>query len=113
MTNEDLDNELLNILHHHVGRENAIGRWDLVEKIYGPVVFYQRNDDNLDDRKIRAAVSRLREHGYFICDQGNGKGRYLASNAAILIRLRRLGMRLPTKWARYTTYKDIPGREQP
>lgn len=76
-----LDRDVLYVLQFHVGKGNAIERWDLVERITGefvPEAF--RNDDNPDDRKIRMAVSRLRAEGHLICDLGNGNGRYIAAN---------------------------------
>ncbi len=76
-----LDREVLYVLQFHIGKGNAIERWDLVERITGeyvPEAF--RNDDNPDDRKIRMAVSRLRAEGHLICDLGDGNGRYIAAN---------------------------------
>ena len=81
MSDTELDHALLYVLRQHVGKENAISRWDMVEIIYGqhvPEPF--RNDKNDLDRSIRYAVSRLRIEGHFICDMGNGDGRYLAKD---------------------------------
>lgn len=81
MTDEQLDNALLYILRQHIGKESAVDRWDMVEIIFGehvPEPF--RNDKNDQDRQIRYAVSRLRIAGHFICDMGDGDGRYLAKD---------------------------------
>lgn len=80
LTDEELDRGLITILNQHVGKRQAINRWDLVEKIFGRVPQHLQHDDNIDDRQIRYAVSRLREEGNLICDLGNGNGRYLAAN---------------------------------
>lgn len=81
-TDEELDSELLYILNQHVGKANAIKRWDLVAKIFGPVAAHLQNDGNVDDRRIREAVNRLRSRAHLICDLGNAQGRYLANNEA-------------------------------
>jgi hypothetical protein len=78
---DTLDRSLLYVLNQHIGKSNAIERWDLVETITGKrVPEPMRNDSNVDDREIRYAVNRLRKEGYLICDMGNGNGRYLAAN---------------------------------
>ena len=78
LTDEQLDTEVLFRIKRHVGRKNAIGRWELVAKIYGAVLPQDQNDSNPADRLIREAVARLRKRGVLICDMGNGQGRYLA-----------------------------------
>ena len=81
-TDDDLDREVLFQLGFHVGKENAVERWALVEKIHGVAVpIEQRNDDNLLDREIRYSVGRLRMRGYLICDLGSGTGRWIAATA--------------------------------
>jgi hypothetical protein len=90
-TDEQLDRELLYILNQHIGKEQAIPRWDLVAKIYGPVMLHERNDKNPRDRAIRYSVSRLRAKGHLICDLGNGRGRYMAANESEF-------------WEMYTSY---------
>src|SRR5688572_19502334 len=81
MTNDELDRGLLHILLRHRGKKNAIGRWELVEKVYGqPVPMELQNDDNLQDRDIRYAVARLRTAGHLICDLGTGSGRWIAAD---------------------------------
>lgn len=76
MTNDDLDRKVLYSLLNHQGKENRIGRWELVEQVFGDEVPPEfQNDDNLLDRDIRYAVSRLRGAGHLICDMGDGAGR--------------------------------------
>ncbi len=81
MTNEALDRDVLHILLLHQGKSNRIGRWELVERVFGgPVLPEFQNDDNLYDRDIRYSVGRLRAAGYLICDLGDGTGRWMAAN---------------------------------
>src|SRR5688572_27411909 len=75
------DLKVLHILLTHQGKDHKIGRWELVEKVYGePVPVDQQNDGNLKDREIRYSVARLRSQGYLICDLGDGTGRWMAAN---------------------------------
>ncbi len=81
MTNDELDRGVLHILLRHRGKKQAIGRWELVEKVFGqPVPIELQNDDNLQDRDIRYAVARLRTEGHLICDLGTGSGRWIAAD---------------------------------
>jgi len=66
-------------LKGHTGKENPMGRWEMVAKIYGPEACFPESDDNFADRQIRQAVARLRKRGVLICDMGDGMGRYLAA----------------------------------
>lgn len=82
LTNDQLDWAVLHFVLRHQGKANAIGRWELVEQVFGePVPPEERNDGNLRDRDIRYAVGRLRKQGYLICDLGDGAGRWMASTA--------------------------------
>ena len=78
-TDEALDGEVLFIIRQHQGKQNAIGRWELVERLFGRGACEPRNDDNSADRDIRYSVARLRKRGVLICDMGDGAGRYIAS----------------------------------
>ncbi len=77
LTDEQLDASVLFCLKQHRGRNNPIGRWQLVAKIYGPEAMHPQSDDNLADRQIRESVERLRKSGALICDMADGKGRFL------------------------------------
>jgi len=77
-TDEALDGEVLFIIRQHQGKQNAVGRWELVERLFGREACEPRTDDNLADRQIRYSVARLRKQGVLICDMGDGRGRYLA-----------------------------------
>lgn len=78
-TDEVLDGEVLFVIRQHRGKQNAIGRWELVERLFGRAACEPRNDQNTADRDIRDSVSRLRKRGVLICDMGDGAGRYIAS----------------------------------
>lgn len=77
LSEDQLDAEVLFQLKRHLGKGHPIGRWELVEKIYGITASFPRNDGNVYDRKIREAVNRLRKQGVLICDMGDGAGRFL------------------------------------
>ncbi|HEX2994758.1 MAG TPA: hypothetical protein VHP14_08040 [Anaerolineales bacterium] len=74
-----LDRDVLVWLKHHVGKQNAIGRWELVQRIFGEEAARVQSDENQYDRQIRDAVVRLRRSGLLICDMGDGRGRYVAA----------------------------------
>lgn len=76
-----LDRDVLFHLSIHRGKGDPIGRWELVEKIFGRAAREPESDENLYDRHVRASVERLRVEGHLICDMGDGRGRYLASTA--------------------------------
>jgi DNA-binding FadR family transcriptional regulator len=80
-TDDELDREVLFQLKMHVGHKNAVDRWELVAKIFGPGADLPRSDDNVSDRQIREAVRRLRRQGVIICDMGDGRGRFLAETS--------------------------------
>lgn len=78
-TDSELDAHVLFFLKQHVGKEQPIGRWEIVAKIFGPDAALEHNDSNYADRQVRDAVERLRHGGALICDMGNGEGRFMAS----------------------------------
>lgn len=81
LTEDELDERLRKLFSLHQGRENAIDRWDLVRRIFGETADIPRNDDNVQDRMIRAAVQRLRHGGLMVLDMNDGKGRFVAQDA--------------------------------
>ena len=89
ISEQQLDAEVLFQLKQHRGRNNPIGRWQLVAKIYGPEAMHPQNDDNMADRQIRESVERLRKSGALICDMADVPVLYkpfLASEVLSLIR---------------------------
>lgn len=82
LTDEQLDANVLYFLSKpSVDAGNRLDRWELVAQVYGErVPEHLRNDDHPLDRGVRESVSRLRMAGHLICDMGDGKGRWIASN---------------------------------
>lgn len=78
ISEEQLETEVLFWLKRHRGRQNPIGRWELVAKIFGAGAALDESDNNPADRQIRETVERLRKRGVLICDMGDGTGRFLA-----------------------------------
>jgi hypothetical protein len=80
LTDDQLDETLKKLFHLHQGKANAIKRWDLVIKVFGEGSDIPRTDGNNYDRQIRDSVERLRNHGVFILNLNDGRGRYLMAN---------------------------------
>jgi hypothetical protein len=74
LSDKELDNAVLFILHQHMGKENAIGRWELVEKVFGAdvVIETMRNNNNVFDRQVRDSIERWRSQGQHLCNLGKG-----------------------------------------
>lgn len=70
----ELDRVVLHFINMHRGRENAINRWVLVERVFGAGAAAQplRNNNNIWDRQVRDSIERLRESGQHICNLGDG-----------------------------------------
>lgn len=81
LTDDELDERLKKLFEIHQGRDQAIERWELVRRIFGESADIPRNDDNAQDRLVRAAVQRLRHGGVMILDMNDGRGRFLAQDA--------------------------------
>lgn len=78
-SDEELDREVLHVLKQHTGKNNPVGRWELVSKIFGASSAIQQNDENPADRVIRESIARQRKNGLLVCNMGDGRGSYLAS----------------------------------
>lgn len=79
-TDGQLDGHVMQAFTRHVGKGNPIGRWELVAWIFGPAAAVPQDDNNVHDRQIRESIARLRRSGALICNLGDGRGMYLASN---------------------------------
>jgi hypothetical protein len=77
----EFDRAVLFILHQHKGLENAIKRWDLVERVFGKdaVIEPLRNNNNAYDRQVRDSIERWRSQGQHICNIGDG-GYFIANS---------------------------------
>jgi len=80
LTDEELDARLRGLLKLHVGKEQAIKRWDLVIAVFGVGSDLPRTDANSYDRQIRDGVERLRNHGVLILNLNDGRGRYVSAS---------------------------------
>jgi DNA-binding transcriptional regulator PaaX len=70
-----LDRALLRILSYHSGRQNAIGRGELVANL-------RRHGFHVSERAMRAQISQLRKAGYLIGSApGSDGGYYLIQSA--------------------------------
>ena len=89
-TKDQLDDEIRYQLYQHLGRGNAIDRWDLVRAVFGkdaalalvdmhPQDMDESGDHNRFDRRIRDGIERLRNNGHMICNMGSGDGYYIAA----------------------------------
>lgn len=78
-TDAELDREVLFVMNMHRGQENAVSRWELVEKVFGRDAALVRSDGNTYDRQLRQSISRLRMRGHIICNLGEGSGYFLAT----------------------------------
>ena len=79
-SDEVLDREVLFLLKQHTGKQNPIGRWELVARLFCTVVPSEQNDGNYADRQVRDSVERLRKAGVLVCDMADGTGRFLAES---------------------------------
>ena len=67
-----LDRALLSILRYHIGRDNAIPRDNLLERL-------KSMGWRTGDRLMRAQINLLRKDGHLICSAGgHGGGYYIA-----------------------------------
>jgi DNA-binding transcriptional regulator PaaX len=64
-----LDRALLRILSYHSGRQNAIGRGELVANL-------RRHGFAVSERAMRAQISQLRKSGYLIGSAAGADGGY-------------------------------------
>lgn len=72
--NPKFTRSLLSTLQFHIGRDNAIPRSDLLEKL-------KMMGWDTGDRVMRAQINLLRKQGALICSAGgHGGGYYLARN---------------------------------
>lgn len=80
LTDDELDKRLERIFAAHQGKDKAIKRWDLVIEVFGAGADLPRNDTNTQDRQVRDAVERLRNHGWLILNLNDGRGRWLCAS---------------------------------
>ena len=67
------------ILSQHIGQQNAISRWALVERIFGREAAADRGNNNPFDRQIRDIIAEIRVDD-LIVSSSNGAGYWLAAS---------------------------------
>lgn len=78
-TSEEVERELRYILSKHIGRANAVSRWELVERIFGREAAANRSNNNPFDRQIREAIEKWRDVDLIISSSG-ASGYWLAAD---------------------------------
>lgn len=76
----DICETIMAVLQFHVGQSQAINRWELVVKVFGPGKDLPRTDANPFDRAVRKAIEHLRHTGEMICNLGDGSGFFLPAS---------------------------------
>ena len=79
-SDQQLDGHVMQAFTRHIGKQNPIGRWELVAWIFGAAAAVSQDDNNVYDRQIRESIARLRKAGALICNMGDGRGMYVASS---------------------------------
>lgn len=74
MTVEDLKPVIvLKLKAHHAGSAHRAEKWEFVEAVCGVTIAEsERNNNNLFERRVRAAISELRKEGALICSDTTG-----------------------------------------
>jgi len=71
----ELDRIVVSALRSHIGRQNAISRRELLEKLRPAVIALGMRPARLD-RNVRLAINRARKAGHLICATGGMNGGY-------------------------------------
>lgn len=79
ISQQEIERQVRFILSMHIGREKAISRWELVERIFGREAAADRGNNNPFDRMIRDIIAKYRVED-LIVSSSNGAGYWLASN---------------------------------
>lgn len=76
---EEVERQVRYILSKHIGKENPVSRWELVERIFGREAAANRGNNNPFDRQIREIIEKYRVDD-LIVSSSNGAGYWLAAN---------------------------------
>ena len=60
-TKSEVEAEVRGILAMHRGKEQAISRWELVERVFGREAARERGNNNPFDRQIREVIEKYRD----------------------------------------------------
>lgn len=66
-----VEQEVRHILSMHRGRENAISRWALVERVFGREAAAVRSNNNPFDRQIRNVIEKWRDIDLIVSSSGS------------------------------------------
>lgn len=75
----EIEAEVRHILSFHKGKANPVGRWELVERIFGREAAANRGNNNPFDRQIRQAIEKYRIPD-FICSTSGQAGYWIADD---------------------------------
>jgi hypothetical protein len=78
-THEEVEQQVRYILTKHIGKENPVSRWKLVEHIFGREAAANRGNNNPFDRQIREVIEKYRVED-LIVSSSNGAGYWLAAD---------------------------------
>ena len=70
-TKEQVEQEVRSILSFHKGKDKAITRWELVERIFGNAAAAERGNNNPFDRQVRAAIEKYRDVDLIVSSSGS------------------------------------------
>ncbi len=79
MTQQEIEMQVRYILSKHIGKDNPVSRWELVERIFGREAAANRGNNNPFDRQIREIIEKYRVED-LIVSSSNGAGYWLAAN---------------------------------
>lgn len=76
---EEVERQVRYILSKHIGKENPVSRWELVERIFGREAAANRGNNNPFDRQIREVIEKFRVED-LIVSSANTAGYWLADS---------------------------------
>lgn len=75
----EIESDVRYILSKHIGKDNPVSRWELVERIFGREAAANRGNNNPFDRQIREVIEKYRVED-LIVSSSNGAGYWLAAD---------------------------------
>jgi hypothetical protein len=76
---EEVEREVRYILRMRIGKEKAISRWELVERVFGREAAANRGNNNPFDRQIRMVIEKWRDIDLIVSSSGSS-GYWLAGD---------------------------------
>jgi hypothetical protein len=78
-TSAQLQDQVLNVMKKHVGKENKISRVNLISEVFHISLSAGRLSNSAQDRQIRRVVAELQQNYPVLASSGDG-GYYMASS---------------------------------